>query len=255
MHVTKRRALLVALVVAIATGLACASAPPTEDAASAAAIRTGRVLVAPLNLAIRTESALVEAMEPTYRALLQHLQQQDRPLAVLDARDAVQLWNEVVAERTEAGEAEALRAAASRFAIRLAENERYGMLVFPALVARRARVNDDQVFWDGVRHPLPKAGDIDDSFPPSGELVALGGLQGTVAAGSLHLAIFSADGAVVHEGIGGLGVTQRAKRVGHEGRSRWILTQREHAFADALRVREGVERAFAAPMSRTARAW
>jgi hypothetical protein len=255
MHISIRRARLVALLVAIATGLACASAPQTEDTAPSAAIRTGRVLVAPLNLAIHTEPALVEAMEPTYQALLQHLQQQDRPLAVLDARDAVDLWNEVVAERTETSDSEALRAAASRFAIRLAEHERYGMLVFPALLARRARVNGYQVTWDGVRHPLPKAGYIEDSFPPSGEIVALDGLQGAIAAGSLHLAIFSADGTIVHEGVGGLGVTQRAERVGPEGRSRWVLTERENAFADELRVREGVERAFAAPLSQTARAW
>jgi hypothetical protein len=255
MHEANRRARLAVLLVLFATSLACASATPSSDGTPVAEIGVGRVLVAPLNLAIRTDPDLAGAMAPTYRALLEHFQRQDRPLAVIDARDAIHLWNEVVAERSEASEAEALRAAASRFAVRLAENERYGMLVFPALLVRRASVNGTQVRWDGVRHPLPKTGYTDDSIPPSGGMVALEGLRGSIAAGSLHLAIFSSNGALVHEGIGGLSVIQRADRVGTEGRRRWILAYREDAFADATRLREGVERAFTVPLPRTARAW
>lgn len=253
MHGATSRARLAAILLISWATLACAAAPPPGDPTAYGG--SGRVLVVPLNLAIRTAPALEEGMEPAYRALLEHLQRQDRPLAVIDARDAISLWNEVVSEGGEAPAGEALRAAASRFAVRLAEQERYGMLVFPALLVRRALVQGYQVTWDGVRHPLPKRAFVDDSLSPSGEFVAMDGLQGSIAAGSLHLAIFSADGALVHEGIGGLGVLQRAELVGAEGRQRWTLARREGAFADADRVREGVERAFSQPLARTARAW
>jgi hypothetical protein len=75
-------------------------------------------------------------------------------------------------------------------------------------------------------------------------------------AGSLHVAILAPDGALLHEGIGGIGVLQQVFRGQHFGEPQWILSPGSGAFQDAARVvREGVERAFAQPLRRSARAW
>jgi hypothetical protein len=228
--------------------LACAApgVPGPETATSAHPL--GRVVLAPLNLGLRTPPELSGSGSRVWTELLRYLRAQDRSLSVLDAEDAEALWRDSVA-RLESSEAPVdPRAAASRFARLLAEHADFDVVVMPSLVVRRARVGGRQAFWDGtrrplpVRHPLPIASDLDAGI----QGVTLNGYEGSVAAASLYVAIVGSDGEPLYEGLAGLDVIQELTR-GARTRdpAEWILAPRGDAFADASGLRQGVERAFA----------
>jgi hypothetical protein len=55
--------------------------------------------------------------------------------------------------------------------------------------------------------------------------------------------------------VGGLDLVQTVAREEAFGRSRYALAPRPEAFGDPSRLREGIARAFAPGLTRTARAW
>jgi len=236
--------------------LACA-APGTPGSDAVASLpRPDRVVVAPLNLALRLPAELQGSEAPVWEELLRYLAAQDRRLAVVEASDAARLWNSAATEVEASGAALEPRAVASRFAELLAGHAEYGVLVMPSLVVRRARVGGHQVWWDGVRRALPTRTPLPLSIDNGISGVAISGYRGSIAAASLYVAILSSDGETLYEGLGGLDVIQEVARVArtHDA-PRWSLAPRRDSFDDAAELREGIERAFERRLPATASAW
>jgi hypothetical protein len=250
---TPTRILSAALAGLALAGCAALRGAPAPEAAPAA---VGRLIVAPLNLAVNRDPALAAAEAPVWDLLIAHLGSLDRPLAVLEPEGAASLWAEVFAlEHAEAKPD--FERASGRFAQRLAEQAPFDLLVLPALVQRPARVHGRDARWDGVSRPLSfAAGAAQETDLDLGALgLAHSGWTGSLAAASLHVALLTPEGRVVHQGVGGLDLVQTVAREEAFGRSRYALAPRPEAFGDPSRLREGIARAFAPGLTRTARAW
>lgn len=230
------RALAIALTV-----LACASSGEPGTPAP----RPDRVVVAPLNLSLRTPDELLGSAALVWPEILRYLGAQDRKLSVVEADGAARLWQAAVRDLERSGAAAEPRAAASRFARLLADHVDYDVLVMPALVVRRARVGGRQAWWDGVRRELPARAPLPLSIDDAIGGVVISGYRGDIAAASLYVAILAADGEPLYEGLGGLDVIQEIARVPrtHDA-PEWTLEPRRDAFADAAGLRDGIERAF-----------
>ncbi len=244
---------LCAVLLAAAT-FGCAATAGIDPMETAGAPRLNRIVVAPLNLGLRTPPELRGSEAAVWTELLEYLRSQDRSLSVVDADDAQALWSDELGHLEASGEPVEMRAAASRFAQRLAEHVEYDVVVIPSLVIRRARVGGHHASWDGarrplpVRTPLPIAAAVDTGI----EGVTTSGFKGSIAAASLHVAIVGADGEPLYEGLAGLDVIQELTR-GATGpaAAEWVLAPRGDCFADASGLRRGVERAFARPVPAT----
>jgi hypothetical protein len=246
-HAALRRVAQTCLVLA---AFACASAPVSH-------LRPGasRVVVAPLNLGLRTPDELQGSEAPVWNELVSYLHAQDERVRIVDAVDAAELWQEALADLEHSGSALEPRAAAARFAARLREHADYDVLVMPSLVLRRARVGGKRVSWDGTRRSLPVRArvpaDLAVGFGAAGS-----GYTGTVAAASLYVALLGPDGRTIFEGLAGLDVIQelvKGKRSWSE--SPWRLETRSDPFTDAAGLRAGIGRAFERPLPATARTW
>ena len=102
------------LATACRAGSACSSdsalprcgSPPRPSLASRrpAAPAAGRVVVVPVNLAVRAVAEVEPGLDPVWRALLAYLASQQQPVVALARKDAGVLWNEVMADEKQAGE-------------------------------------------------------------------------------------------------------------------------------------------------------
>lgn len=258
-------ALRILFALAVATLALGAGASPPEPSSlsevSASSVdestRLDRVVVAPLNLAVRAPADLAGKGDPVWSELLSYFQERDRQVAVLNTISAERLWLQAMdAIDVSAGSA-ALRAAEARFARELARHREYDLLVIPSLVLRPGHLSGTHAFWDGVQREVPNAAilvgsGLADVVGPGG--VVSGGLRGKVAAVSLHVTLLRSDGSELFEGLGGLDVLQEARREGVWG-TRLRFVTRSEPFSDPEAVREGVERAFDRPALTAARRW
>lgn len=237
---------------------ACATTPDPAPLADASA-RADRVVVAPLNLAIRAPAELEGDGDPVWQELLRHFQDRDRQVAVISPITAERMWLEVMLDEEEPGLEIGFEAATARFARALAEHRDFDILVMPSLVLRKARVNGQSAYWDGARRAMPMESPAWDAglseVLNNGATGWVNGVRGDVAAASLHVQVLGPDGVVVHEGIGGLDVVQRAEIARPWTPNRWKFVERPQPFADSGSVREGVESALERSVRRTAWAW
>jgi hypothetical protein len=247
------------LAAAALAALACSSARAPVAEQTATALGSKSVLVAPLNLALRTPVELEDIDEPVWHELLRYFQNQDRRVLVIAPVDAELLWMDAMEELERSGAAHDLTSASAHFARRLAEQVDYELLLMPSLVLRSARVHGRLASWDGVHRRLHLRGTLMNG--PISEIGLPGGhpgvwgLTGRVSAASLHVAVLSSDGRFVYQGLGGLDLIQEAtldRRAPHET---WQLVQRDAPFADVESVRQGIALAFERELPRTARAW
>ncbi len=215
----------------------------------------GRVVLSPLNVALRTPAELQGSGAPVWAELVRYLRQQDRPLAVVDPADAERLWGSARGELERAGAVVDPSSTASRFAELLAAHVDYEVLVMPSLVVRQARIGGYRASWDGVQRDLPVRGALPIAFPVVGGLsgVTVSGYRGRIAAASLYVAILASDGEPLYEGLAGLDLIQELTQLArpHDA-PKWSLAPRRDAFADGDALREGIERAFARRLSKTA---
>jgi hypothetical protein len=234
--------------------LACTS--PTPEAESVTRIRnTDRVIVAPLNLALRMPAEIDGTQEPVWSALLEHFETRNRAVQQIEPRDAQILWSDVV---NGMGAARELAGATSRFARRLAEHSQYDWLVMPALVMRQATVHGHHAYWDGVRRRV-RVGDawdgLIDEVGSAGDLSAVRGLNGRLAGASLYVVVLAPDGRAVYEGLGGLDLLHEAEVARHARRGEWRMVLREQPFETPRNLQEGIRVALERELPRTARAW
>ncbi|MGI9590572.1 MAG: hypothetical protein ACR2P8_04330, partial [Myxococcota bacterium] len=229
-----------------------ASPSPQADAdvrGSALAARFQRVVVAPLNVAVRAPAELEGKGEPIWQELLRYFQERDRNLAVLGGISAERLWLQATADLDLSDRKAALRSGYSRFAQELAQHRDYDLLVVPSLVLRPGYLSGWHASWDGVQREVPNAAalvttDLSDVGTPG--TFRTRGLRGKVAAVSLHVSLLRPDGTELYQGLGGIDVLQEAHRdAGWESELRFVA--RAQPFSDAEAVREGVERAFDGP--------
>ncbi len=230
--------------------VACAN-PPGPSVSIALDAPARRIIVAPLNLAIRTPAELVGKGEPVWHQLLRHFQSLDEQVFVISPISAERLWLEATLDLDLSDRSRALETGRSRFAVALAENRAYDLLVVPSLVLRPARIRGLYASWDGFRRVVPGGlamieQRVGDTFQPFGSLQVMG-LSGKIAAASLHVAVLRPDGTLLYEGLGGLDLIQEVDRDDRRTGG-WRYELRPEPFADAENLSEGVERAFEAAL-------
>jgi hypothetical protein len=247
------------LMAAALAALACTSAQVLTAEQDAAALEAERVLVAPLNLALRAPVELQNIDEPVWHELLRYFQNQDRRVVVISPVDAELLWMDAIAELEQSGATHDFPTASAHFARRLLEQVDYELLLLPSLVLRSARLHERHAYWDGVHRRLhvrgaPMSGAITE-IGPSGNHVGVCGLTGRVSGASLHVALLNPDGRIVYQGLGGLDLIHEAVLDRRAPREIWQLVLRKAPFADIESVRQGIALAFERELPRTARAW
>lgn len=223
-------------------------AAPAESAErQPAALGTGRVVVVPVNLAVRAAPELLPGLDPVWRALLAYFASQNKPAAALTRGDAGALWNEVMADEKQAGAAGDLHAAYRRFTRRVAEQARFGSIVFPTLVTHAARLDWRTAQWDGIRRPIEVPGNFREGIERFGDgkiWVDRHGAQGELAAASLHVAVFSPTGELIHEGTGGLVLLQELAPPAKKDEIELTTVMRRNPFEASDQLREGIGVAF-----------
>jgi hypothetical protein len=212
-----------------------------------AAPDTGRVVLVPVNLAVRAATAVEPGLEPVRSALVAYFASAHRPAAALPRDEAGALWNEVMADEKKAGRGSDLYAAYRRFAMRVADQAEFGSIAFPTLVIRPARLNGRTAEWDGVHRPI----DVPDRISEAIETFRDGkiwldrhGVSGELAAASLHVAVFSPSGELLHEGTGGLVLLQELAPPAKRDEIQLTTVMRANPFQAPDQLREGIEVAF-----------
>ncbi len=213
----------------------------------AAALGSGRVVLAPVNLAVRAVAELEPGIEPTWRALLAYFASEQEPAIALARKDAGVLWNEVMADEQKAGRGRDLYAAYGHFARRVAEQAEFGSLVFPTLVTHSARVRGRMANWDGVSRPIEVPGQLSESIDTlrDGKIwLNRHGATGELAAASLHIAVFSPSGELRYEGTGGLVLLQELVAPARQtDEIELTAVMRKDPFAAPDQLREGIRAA------------
>jgi hypothetical protein len=238
-HLTRARGPLVAALAGlVAWGLGCGNLQPRasrwdDDASAAGSVR---VVVAPLNLALRLAPDLEDAVEPVGEEIIRYLQSHGAKVAVIWPPDAWSLWRASM-QAIQGSESLTLdlETAARVFVRELTEHADFDLLLMPSLVYRKARVNGRVARWDGVRRKISVR-----TRTPTGASVVAAEWQGRITALSLHALVFTPEGRRVFQGWGGLDLVHDAvlEREGNPGRAflrlqRQLLESPEH-------VREGV---------------
>jgi hypothetical protein len=211
------------------------------------ALGTGRVVVAPVNLAVRAVAEVEPGIAPVWHALLEFFASEKQPAIALDRGDAGLLWNEVMADAQKAGEGGDLYAAYGRFARRVAEQAQFDSIVFPALVVRSAHVDGRTASWDGVHRPIEIPGQFFESIDTYREgkiWVARHGASGELAAASLHVAVLSSAGELRYEGKGGLVLLQEIVAPPKPSEVELTAVMRKDPFAAPDQLHEGIRAAF-----------
>ena len=234
-------------------GLAAAVLPllplaaPGDDS-PAPVFGPGRVVVAPVNLAVRAAPEVEPGLEPVWRELLQYLASEHGAVVALERTGAGQLWNEVLTDAGAEGAARDLHDAYARFARRVAEQTEFGSIVFPTLVTRAARVHGRVAIWDGAREPVEVPGQMSQTIDTlrEGKIVLTRyGATGEIAAASLHVAVLSPSGELRFERMGGLVVLQDLVAPRNERDIELSVVPRRDAFAAPAPLRERIMATFA----------
>jgi hypothetical protein len=231
---------LAALVIWLAASAEASEPRPVE-------LGSGRVVVAPVNLAVRAVAEVEPGVDPVWRALLEYFTSDDAHAVALDPKDAGALWNEVMANARKSGAQADLFAAYAQFARRVGEQSEFANIVFPTLVLHSARLHGRVASWDGVHRQIEipgQAAEAIDTYRDGKIWVKRDGASGEIAAASLHIAVFSPRGEFRYQGIGGLVLLQkliepRKRDTGVEV----TAVMREDAFVAPDQLREGISAA------------
>jgi hypothetical protein len=208
------------------------------------ALGSGRVVVVPVNLAVRAVPEVEPGIEPVWRALLEYFASEEQPALALARKDAGVLWNEVMADAAKAGEQVDLYASYAHFARRVAEQAEFESIVFPTLVTHPARVSGRVATWDGVHRQVEIPGQFTESIDTYREgkiWLNRHGASGELAAASLHIAVLSPKGELRYEGTGGLVLLQELVEPKKRNEDvELIAVMRKDPFAAPDQLREGI---------------
>jgi len=225
----------------------CASSPASVSVDGDASPQALRVVVTPLNLAVRTPPELEGRGDRVWFEVIRYFQERDGQVATFSPNSAERMWLTVTENLDAPDRRRALQLAYSRMAQALAEQRSYDLLVVPSLVLRPGRLKGRYASWDGVHRPVPNGDafvmdNVGDAAFPFGS-VAVAGLTGNVGAVSLHVSVLRPDGTLFYEGLGGIDLVQQLRRASPWD-GLWTYETREDLLAEPAHIREGVERAF-----------
>jgi len=218
-------------------GLGCAGLGPAR---SSTPIRVARM---PLGTVAPLPPEVIAGARPLEHELARYLAERGLAVDSPSLSEARAAWlRSAQALKAEAGEAGmSFDAAAARLARELHASRGSEALLLAWVAMRPAQMKGRMVVWDGVTRELERfrgrrAGMDDARY--------LDALEGSFAAPSLQVAIFSGEGAKVHEGTGGLDLVQDVLLIGDKQAGfRVEMPPRDEIFDDPARLREGIERA------------
>lgn len=197
-----------------------------------------RILVAPVNLAVRLPQVLEDAVDPVREALIHYLQGRGAQVSLVWPPDAWSLWRDAVGEVSRSdGQREGFDEIAGVFVRELNRHAEFQLLVMPSLVYRGARVRGRTAEWDGVRRRVRTVGVGSAAL---GSEAGEAHWDGEIPALSLHVRVFQPDGGRVYEGWGGIGLTHvpEVSDRRHSGGQPFVF--QSEFFEDAAQIREGV---------------
>lgn len=205
-----------------------------------------RVVVAPMNLALRLATDLEDAVEPVSGELVSYLRAHGVRVATVDPADAWNVWRDASAAlEKKANEPPRIEVVASAFARVLARETSYDVLVIPSLIFRNAKVEGRFAEWDGVRRRIrvrvrqPEQGGGTERAPDPDWAQLPPEWRGKITGLSLHVLLYTAEGRPVFQGFGGLDLVHDAIREREASADPSLRLQRE-LLDDPEHIREGV---------------
>jgi hypothetical protein len=201
-------------------------------------------LILPLNLAAEMPAEVRPYSAVVWQELERYLREQDKQLKTVNPEVARKLWVSSV-QKVKVGEKggrAGFEDAARVLAVELSKSAEFGALVAPSVFIREAEISERSAHWDGVQREL----ELDESGPRDPRLASTP-FEGVAPAASLHIAVFDARGAKLHEGKGGLELLVRVRLTGEDsaGLPTFRFTPRGALFENREHVREGITVAFA----------
>jgi len=213
-----------------------APAPPLPGA--------DRLIVAPLNLAVKLPVELEDGVQPVRDAILAYLQRRNARVAVVWPSDAWELWQSAMAQTESVGnESRRLDKAVGLFVVELARSAEFSAFILPTLVYREAKLWGDTARWDGVRRKLPTRTRLTVSSRLSTLEPGLGDAQvrgAEVPGVSLHVLVFDREGHRIYEGLGGLDLVHAVLITGSKATGHGTLVQEVNPFRNPENLEEGV---------------
>ena len=242
---------------ALLTCVCALAACSTPSAAPEPLKGADRLVVAPLNLAVKLPVELEDGVQPVRDEIIAYLQQRDAWVAVIWPSDAWELWKEaMIATSSTKDGAQRLEKAVGIFVAELGRNAEFSAFMLPTLVYREAKVWGHMARWDGVSRKLPtRTRAIANARLPTLE-PSLGESQvkgAKVPGVSLHVLVFAPDGRRVFEGRGGLDLVHAVLITGSADTGHGSLVPDVNPFRNSEHLREGVALALDAYVPTTQR--
>ncbi len=231
--------------VALLSGCATRSANTiSEGYAGASGIRSF-LLCAP-NTFLALPGELQDGTTPLREEIQAYLREHGREVQWIDLYTAKQLWLSAVTRAKEEGES---GNALAHFAGELARRYEFQAIVVPSLLLHEARASLGRVSWDGVKRRMRKVNaPRREGIGRHQDVVVDGarfeGVSGSVSVTSVHVVVFTRDGARVFEGRGGLELVQEVDLSNVSTQNEVELRQRGDLFQEREVLREAVEIAF-----------
>jgi hypothetical protein len=195
-----------------------------------------RVVIAPLNLAVRLALDLGEAVEPVEAEIIRYFQSHGMRVAVIWPADARWLWrHSMAASQGSESAALDLETAGGVFVRALGEHADFDLLVMPSLVYRKARVTGRHASWDGVRRRVTL-----QARTVTGENLHTTDWGGRITGLSLHALVFTPEGRRVFQGWGGIDLVHDAVLVKGGSSERSFLRLQQQLLENPEHLREGV---------------
>jgi hypothetical protein len=222
--------LVAALLAAGCAGRSPAPAAPSPGAAARQLVLLPLDVVAPVPPGLEPGVGFVEA------ELLLTLESHGKSVRLLAARDAHAAWLAAARDlKAEVGDDEMDFEGAARVLERnIARDSPFDALVLAWIVLRPAKVRGRSVRWDGVTRTLRVVNSTDRS------LGFLDDFEAVAAVPSIQLAVFSAQGEPIFEGIGGLDLVHALTVEGDPPKIDARPHPREEVFSDRTSLREGI---------------
>jgi PAS domain-containing protein len=222
------------LPVVLALGLlSCASKSEPASPAQIAGMRAKTIAIAPLNLVLALPDELKSSAPLAAKALVEHLEANEKTLRAIDFRTAHALWLEATRDLAKSKEAKNFENAARIFTRKIGEKIDFDVLIIPSLYIQNARIRDDIAYWDSAKQRIEFKGQSRWEIERSEAT--------TIAAASVLIYVLDRDGSVIHTKRTGLELTQHMAiqvedRKGHDKRT-WTVTNDVPALEDENRVR------------------
>jgi hypothetical protein len=234
-----------------ATALACASPAPVGPVGAPAvgpAIADAReievVMVLPLNIAVAIPKELEVPSLAVWQSLEDDLRARGVELKTISYSNSRRLWKQSVeqARRTEKDDAAALLLAMSLLAVELRRHTEFDAVVAPSVLIQQSSVDGTRASWDGVTREI----EVHREFRSLHRSRFRAGKKARSA--SLHVAVFDANGGLIHVGQGGLDLLVRLSVNGYRSshlaaREFQYFEPRPEVFNDPDLLREGIAKA------------